>query len=246
MSRESNEVVAGFVRDKIRQIVDDPEVAEKLLPQHAVGCKRPCVDTRYFETFNRPDVHLVDIRATPIERATPRGLLVGGSEIPLDCLVLATGFDAMTGALLAIDIRGRGGRPLAEKWRDGPRTCLGLAVQGFPNLFTITGPGSPSVLTNMIAAIEQHVDWIADCMDAMRDRGHCTIEATVEAEDDWVARVNAAADATLYPTCNSWYVGANVPGKPRMFMVYPGLPAYEETCNEIARHGYEGFELSRD
>ena len=206
----------------------------------------PVPVSRYFETFNRPDVHLVDIRRTPIERATPRGLVVGDREVPLDCIVLATGFDAMTGALLAIEIRGRGGLSLAEKWRNGPRTYLGLTVQGFPNLFTITGPGSPSVLTNMIAAIEQHVDWIAACMDTMREQGHRTIEATPEAEDAWVARVNAVADATLYPTCNSWYVGANVPGKPRMFMVYPGLPAYEETCNEIARRGYEGFELSRD
>ena len=244
MSQEANDAAAGFVREKIRGIVDDPEVAELLSPGNVIGCKRICLDSGYFETFNRPNVTLVDVSSAPIERITKSGLRTGGRDYALDAIVFATGFDAMTGALARIDIRGRGGRTLRSKWEDGPRAYLGLGVAGFPNLFVITGPGSPSVLSNMLPSIEQHVDWIADCMAWMRDRGHAAIEATPEAENEWVAHVGEVAGATLYPTCNSWYLGANVPGKPRVFMPYLGFPPYVEKCDAVAANNYEGFELS--
>ena len=244
MSQEANDAAAGFVREQIRGIVDDPEVAELLSPGNVIGCKRICLDSGYFETFNRPNVTLVDVSAAPIERITKSGLRTGGRDYALDAIVFATGFDAMTGALARIDIRGRGGRTLRSKWEDGPRAYLGLGVAGFPNLFVITGPGSPSVLSNMLPSIEQHVDWIADCMAWMRDRGHAAIEATPEAENEWVAHVGEVAGATLYPTCNSWYLGANVPGKPRVFMPYLGFPPYVEKCDAVAANNYEGFELS--
>jgi cyclohexanone monooxygenase len=240
----ANAIAADFVRAKIRAIVRDPAVAELLSPSQVLGCKRLCLDTSYFETYNRPNVRLVDVNREPIESITPRGLRAGGREYELDCLIFATGFDAMTGALLAIDVRGRGGRPLREAWSEGPVTYLGLGVPGFPNLFSITGPGSPSVLANMIPAIEQHVDWIADCLAYLRARGLGRIEAGAAAARDWVAHVNAVADTTLYPTCNSWYLGANIPGKKRVFMPLPGFPAYVDKCNEVAAKGYEGFELS--
>ena len=171
-------------------------------------------------------------------------LRVAGRDYDLDVIVFATGFDAMTGALLRIDIRGRDGVSLRDKWAEGPKTFLGLCVSGFPNFFTITGPGSPSVLANMIPAIEQHVDWIADCMVYMRERGCTRVEATTEAETKWVAHVNEIADKTIYPTCNSWYLGVNIPGKPKVFMPYLGFPPYVEKCNEVAASGYEGFQLS--
>ncbi|MDX1382854.1 MAG: NAD(P)/FAD-dependent oxidoreductase [Thermoanaerobaculia bacterium] len=243
LDRESNEVAAEWVRNRIRETVKDPEVAELLCPDQVIGCKRICLDTDYFETYNRPNVHLVDVSRQPIERITQAGLVAGGREYPLDVLVLATGFDAMTGTLLAIDIRGRGGKPLSEKWRAGPRTFLGLGIEGFPNLFTISGPGSPSVLTNMIVSIEQHVEWIRDCIAYLREHGLRTIEATREAEDAWVEHVNALAAPTLYPTCNSWYLGANIPGKPRVFMPHIGFPHYVERCDEVAERDYEGFSL---
>ena len=244
MSQEANDAAADFVREKIRGIVDDPEVAGLLSPANVIGCKRICLDSGYFETFNRPNVTLVDVSSAPIERITASGLRTGGREYELDAIVFATGFDAMTGALARIDIRGRGGRTLRAKWEDGPRAYLGLGVAGFPNLFTITGPGSPSVLSNMLPSIEQHVNWIADCVAWMRDRGHAAIEATPEAENEWVAHVGEVAGATLYPTCNSWYLGANVPGKPRVFMPYLGFPPYVEKCDAVAANDYEGFELS--
>ena len=244
MSQEANDAAAGFVREKIRGIVRDPEVADLLSPDNVIGCKRICLDSGYFETFNRPNVTLVDVSSAPIEKITKTGLRTGGREYALDAIVFATGFDAMTGALARIDIRGRGGRTLRSKWEDGPRAYLGLGVAGFPNLFVITGPGSPSVLSNMLPSIEQHVDWIADCMAWMRDRGHAAIEATAEAENEWVAHVGEVAGATLYPTCNSWYLGANVPGKPRVFMPYLGFPPYVEKCDAVAANDYEGFELS--
>jgi cation diffusion facilitator CzcD-associated flavoprotein CzcO len=243
-SKEANDTAAEFLRRKIREIVSDPELAELLSPDQVVGCKRLCVDTAYFETFNRPNVTLVDLRSAPIEAITRAGLRSGGVEYALDCIVFATGFDAMTGALLRVDIRGRSGQTLRDKWSAGPRTYLGLATAGFPNLFLITGPGSPSVLSNMIPSIEQHVNWIADCVEHMRERGSSRIEATVGAEDAWVAHVNEVAGETLYPSCNSWYLGANVPGKPRVFMPYLGFPPYVEKCNEVASRGYEGFALS--
>jgi len=240
---KANETAADFVREKIRAIVRDPAVAKLLMPAQVIGCKRLCVDSGYYETFNRPNVHLVDISASPIEAVTPAGLRAGGREYALDCIVFATGFDAMTGSLLRIDVRGRGGRRLQDKWRAGPRSYLGLGIEGFPNLFTISGPGSPSVLTNMIVSIEQHVNWIADCIAYMRRRKHTRIEADAGAEERWVAHVNAVADRTLYPMCNSWYLGANVPGKQRVFMPLVGYPPYVEKCDEVAARGYEGFAL---
>ena len=245
-SQPANDTAAAFFHRKIRAAVRDPGVAEALLPRdYPVGTKRMCVDTDYYATFNRDNVTLVDLRREPIEAITPRGLRTSAREYPLDSLVFAIGFDAMTGALLAIDIRGRGGRPLRDKWAGGPRAYLGLAVAGFPNLFAITGPGSPSVLSNMIVSIEQHVDWITDCLACMRARGLRTIDATEAAEDAWVAHVNEVGHATLYPAANSWYMGANIPGKPRVFMPYVGgVGAYRKRCDAVAAQGYEGFEMS--
>jgi cyclohexanone monooxygenase len=243
-SAESNETAAEFVRSKIRSIVEDPEVAELLCPHDALGCKRLCVDTGYFETYNRPNVALVDVSGTPIDRLTPEGLTVGGKPYEFDAIVFATGFDAMTGSILKIDIRGRDGARLRDAWADGPRTYLGLTIAGFPNLFTITGPQSPSVLTNMIPTIEQHVDWIADCLAWLRGRNVLSIEADPGAQESWVEHSNETAERTLRLTCNSWYVGANVPGKPRVFMPYiGGMPAYRRKCAEVAANGYAGFKL---
>jgi cyclohexanone monooxygenase len=243
---EANETAAEFCRERIRKVVRDPAVAEVLVPRdYPVGTKRMCVDTRYYETFNRPNVTLVDIRRSPIETVTPDGLRTRDGAYAFDSLVLATGFDAMTGALLAVDIRGRAGRTLREAWAEGPRTYLGLAIAGFPNLFTITGPGSPSVLSNMIVSIEQHVDWIADCLAHLSAHGHATIEATATAQEGWVSHVNEVGHATLYPRANSWYMGANVPGKPRVFMPYiGGVGAYRQICDDVAAKGYEGFALT--
>jgi cyclohexanone monooxygenase len=245
-NRAANDTAAEFFRAKINAIVRDPAVAAALTPHgYPLGTKRLCVDTDYYATFNRDNVTLVDVRAAPIEAITPRGVRTRDAEYPVDSLVFATGFDAMTGALLGIDIRGRGGRPLRETWADGPRTYLGIAVAGFPNLFTITGPGSPSVLSNMIVSIEQHVDWIADCLTYLRDKDRRTIEATAEAQEAWVAHVDQVGRATLYPLANSWYMGANVPGKPRIFMPYVGgVGTYRQRCDEVAAKGYEGFTLA--
>jgi len=243
LDARSNEIAAEFVREKIRQAVGDPEVARLLTPTTVIGCKRLCVDTGYYETFNRDNVELVDVRACPIEAITPRGLRAGGRDVELDCIVFATGFDAMTGALSKIDIRGRGGLALRDAWAAGPRTYLGLCVAGFPNMFTVSGPGSPSVLTNMVVSIEQHVDWIADCLNHVSGSGPGQIEATAHAQDEWVAHVNEVADATLFPRCNSWYLGANVPGKPRQFMPLIGFPPYAEKCAQVAADGYAGFNI---
>jgi cyclohexanone monooxygenase len=211
---------------------------------YPLGTKRMCVDTDYYVTFNRDNVTLVDLRKTPIETITPHGLRTSEKKYEVDAVVFAIGYDAMTGALSRIDIRGRGGIALRNKWRDGTRTYLGLAVAGFPNLFTITGPGSPSVLSNMIVSIEQHVDWIADCTANLMERGGRTIEATPEAEEGWVTHVNDVGHMTLYPRANSWYMGANIPGKPRVFMPYiGGVGVYRQTCDEIAADGYRGFEI---
>jgi len=241
---DANRTAAAFVREKIHAIVRDPEVAALLSPKQVIGGKRLCIDSGYYETFNRENVHLVDVSEAPIEAITPQGVRTGGQDVTLDALVFATGFDAMTGALMRIDIRGRGGRTLREAWNDGPRNYLGLSVADFPNLFTITGPGSPSVLTNMLVSIEQHVNWIADCLGYLRAHNHATIEARREAQDAWVAHVNEVAERTVYPLCNSWYVGANVPGKPRVFMPLLGFPPYAEKCREVAAKGYEGFVLA--
>ena len=242
-SAEANATAADFVRDKIRSIVRDGATAEALCPtSHPVGTKRICVDTGYYETYNRDNVTLVDGRDAPIVRLTPRGIETASAAYELDVIVFATGFDAMTGALLDIDIRGRGGRSLQDKWSAGPRTYLGLATAGFPNLFIVTGPGSPSVLSNMVLSIEQHVDWIADCIGYLRAQALDTIEATPEAEDGWVAHVAEVAEATLFPQAGSWYVGANIPGKPRVFMPYlGGVGAYRTHCETVAANSYEGF-----
>ncbi|WNG46974.1 NAD(P)/FAD-dependent oxidoreductase [Archangium minus] len=245
--RESNETAAEFVRSQIRATVRDPAVAETLLPRdYPLGTRRLCVDTGYYETFNRDNVTLVDVKKSPIEELTPKGLRTRSAEYELDSIVFATGFDAMTGALLNIDIRGRGNTTLRQKWADGPRTYLGLAIAGFPNLFTITGPGSPSVFSNTIVSIEQHVDWIADCITYLREHRLERIEATVEAEDSWVAHARELVERTLFPLADSWYIGANIPGKPRVFMPYiGGVGAYRKKCDAVAAQGYEGFSLTR-
>jgi cation diffusion facilitator CzcD-associated flavoprotein CzcO len=238
---EANRLAGEFIRRKIRAIVKNPEVADKLMPDTLVGCKRLCADSGYFETFNRPNVTLVDISGAPIDAITETGVRVGGMDYPVDAVVFATGFDAMTGSLFRMDIRGRGGLPLKEKWADGPRTYLGLQTAGFPNLFTITGPGSPSVLSNMIPSIEQHVDFIASAIEYLEGRQLHTIEPAPGAEEAWVEHVNEVGDASILPTCNSWYVGANVPGKPRVVMPYLGFGEYCRRCEEIAANDYEGF-----
>ena len=243
---EANQVAANFVADKIRATVSDPAVAERLVPKtYPIATKRMCVDTGYYATFNRPNVELVDLRATPIERVTASGIRTSAGDYPLDAIIFATGFDAMTGALERIAIRGRDGRSLADAWAHGPRTYLGLTIAGFPNLFTVTGPGSPSVLTNMIMSIEQHVEWITDCIAWLGDHGRSTIEASPEAEAEWVAHVAEVAAPTLFPQANSWYMGANVPGKPRVFLPYVGgFPAYVEACNDVVANNYRGFALA--
>jgi cyclohexanone monooxygenase len=246
LDQAANDTAANFVREKIAETVKDPETAKLLQPDsHPIGSKRICIDTDYFATFNRPNVTLVDIRSNPIEEITENAVRTTAGEYELDALVLATGFDAMTGSVAKIDIRGRDGLTLNRKWAEGPRTYLGLMSAGFPNLFIITGPGSPSVLSNMIVSIEQHVDWISDCLDYMRCRELDTMEASREAEDKWVAHVNEVAHTTLYPQANSWYMGANIPGKPRIFMPYiGGVGAYRQICNEVAAKGYEGFAMT--
>ena len=247
-SKPANDTAAEFLKRKIRGIVQDPATAELLADiDHPYAAKRPPIDSNYFETFNRPNVSLVDVRSAPIARITPDGIETqDGKSYPLDIIVFATGFDAMTGPLLRIDIQGREGVSLREAWSAGPRSYLGLQVAGFPNMFTITGPGSPSVLCNMPVAIEQHVEWITDCIAHLRAEGVARIEAKPEAADDWVAQVNAAADATLLPQASSsWYLGANVPGKPRVFMPYAGgMAHYSGICADVAAKGYAGFTLT--
>jgi cyclohexanone monooxygenase len=247
LNKEANDTAAEFVRARIRDMIHDKAVAEKLMPtNHPIGTKRICVDTGYFDTYNRDNVTLVDLLEDPIEAITPSGVRTRGGMFALDSLVFATGFDAMTGSLVKVDITGRNGLTLREKWEAGPRSYLGLMSAGFPNLFTITGPGSPSVLSNMIVSIEQHVDWIADCLGYLGAGGHACIEARAEAEDAWVDHVNEVAHATLYPQANSWYMGANIPGKPRVFMPYiGGVGAYRQKCDAVAAAGYEGFALTR-
>ena len=247
-SREANERVCEFVREKIRETVHDPETAELLCPTgYPIGTKRLCVDIDYFETYNRDNVSLVSVRGNPIAQITPTGIrLEDGREFEVDLIIFAIGFDAMTGALFDIDIRGRDDLALRDKWAAGPRTYLGLSSNEFPNLFMITGPGSPSVLSNMVVSIEQHVDWITDLLDYMRERGLGVAEATLEAEDAWVQHVHDVGHATLFPECpNSWYVGANVPGKLRIFTPYiGGVGFYRQKCDQVAADGYEGFDLT--
>ncbi|MCY3957923.1 MAG: NAD(P)/FAD-dependent oxidoreductase [Chloroflexi bacterium] len=242
-NRAANDTAADFIRNKIRQIVKDPETCQKLLPHdHPFGAKRGLLDTGYYATYNRDNVHLVDLRQTPIRQITPTGIRTTEQDIRLDVIVFATGFDAMTGTFFKIDIRGRKGLALRRKWSEGPKTYLGLQVAGFPNMFMITGPGSPSVLSNMPVSIEQHIDFIADFITWMRERDVETAEANPQAEERWVAHVTEVANTTLYVHANSWYLGANIPGKPRVFMPYPGgVGPYRKRCNEVADNGYPGF-----
>jgi cation diffusion facilitator CzcD-associated flavoprotein CzcO/acetyl esterase/lipase len=241
----ANHVVAEFIRGKIRSIVADPETAEALCPtDHYFATKRPCLDTNYFATFNRPHVRLVDLRKHPISTITEKGIDTVDESFELDAIVFATGFDAMTGALVAVDVTGRDGLTLKEKWAHGPANYLGVTTAGFPNFFTITGPGSPSVLSNMMVSIEQHVDWVADCMAHLRERSFTAIEPTETAEAGWVAHVNDVANLSLFPTASSWYMGANVPGKPRVCLPYVGgLHVYRAACDEVVKAGYLGFRL---
>lgn len=245
-NQEANDTAAEFIRGKIRSIVDDPELAELLSPtDHPFGTKRPCVDSDYYATYNRDNVRLVNLRKTPLTSITASGLDTTDESFEFDAIVFATGFDAMTGAIVNVDIRGVDGLELRQKWSEGPRTYLGLMIAGFPNFFTVTGPGSPSVLSNMMVAIEQHVDWIRDCLVNLRDRDRARIEPTVEAESEWVQHVNEVGDSTLYPKAKSWYMGANVPGKPRVFLPYVGgVGAYRTICAEVAGDDYRGFVLS--
>lgn len=245
INAEANEAFSEFIREKIRSIVDDPETAELLCPRgYPFSTKRPCLDTNYFETYNLPHVRLVDLRSQPISTITENGIEFGDESREFDAIVYATGFDAMTGALVAVDIEGRDGVTLKEKWSAGPSTYLGLTTTGFPNLFMITGPGSPSVLSNMVISIEQHVDWITDCLTDLRERGVTRIEPTETAEAGWNQHVNDCADITLFPQTASWYMGANVPGKPRVFLPYiGGVGTYRKTCDEVRAQGYVGFRL---
>ena len=243
---EANRLVTEYWQGKVRQIVDDPEVAELLIPRGDIfGGKRLCAGTGYYETYNRDDVTLVDVSQGGIERITPAGLIAGGTEYELDVIVFATGFDAMTGSVVRLDITGPDGTTVAEKWRDGPHNYLGLMINGFPNLFNLQGPGSPSVFATMVTGIEHQVDWITDCLAWLADRGLTTIEPTAEAERRWVAEVAAVAEPSLRSTCDSWYLGSNIPGKPRVFMPYiGGFPRYVETCRAVADDGYRGFDVA--
>jgi cyclohexanone monooxygenase len=245
VNQEANDTAKLFVHRKIREIVQDPHTAADLCPDYPIGTKRPCLDTSYYDTYNRPNVHLINLQREPLLEVTERGVRTAAAEYTFAAIVYATGFDALTGSLTNVDIRGKGGTSLKETWSAGPRTYLGVCSAGFPNLFMITGPGSPSVLSNMMVSIEQHVDWIGGVIEHVRARELTTIEATEQAQDDWVDHVNLIASYTLYPKANSWYLGANVPGKPRVFMPYAGgVGEYRKKCDEVAAKGYEGFRFS--
>jgi cation diffusion facilitator CzcD-associated flavoprotein CzcO/acetyl esterase/lipase len=242
----ANHEFAEFFRNKIRAIVDDPQTASDLCPtDYPVATKRPCLDTNYYATYNLPHVRLVNVRKHPIRQITETGIDTAHEAFTFDAIVFATGFDAVTGAITAVDITGRDDAALMDKWADGPQTYLGLTTAGFPNLFLITGPGSPSVLSNMAVSIEQHVDWVLDCLGHLRAHGFAAIEPTATAEAGWTQHVNDCADITLFPAANSWYMGANVPGKPRVFLPYPaGVDFYRATCDEVVARDYLGFKLS--
>jgi len=244
-NEDSNLRAQDFVRDKIRQAVPDVETAEKLSPQHLIGCKRLCLGTNYYDTYNRDNVTLISLGEKGVERLTAKGVVADDTEFEIDDLILATGFDAMTGTLSKIPIHGRNNVTLNEAWEAGPRTYLGLMTHGFPNLFMITGPGSPSVLSNMLPTIEQHVEWIAECIGYLEEKNIKEIEPDLQAQDNWVEHGNEIASKTLRYSCSSWYLGANVPGKPRVFMPYiGGMPAYREKCAAVTAAGYEGFKLA--
>jgi cation diffusion facilitator CzcD-associated flavoprotein CzcO len=247
LDRRANDTASEFIRSKIREIVKDPDVADKLVPvDHPFASKRALIDTNYFDTYNRDNVTLVDIRHAPIQEITPTGIRTEEGEYELDIIVFATGFDAMTGTFNRIDIQGRCGEKLKDKWAGGPQTYLGVASAGFPNFFMITGPGSPSVLSNMPVSIEQHVEWISGAIAYMRQQGIDVMEAEASAEKEWVAHVNEVAEQTMFMLADSWYLGANIPGKPRVFMPYPGgVGNYRQKCNEISEAGYPGFKLEK-
>jgi cyclohexanone monooxygenase len=244
----ANEEARKFYEEKVRAVIDDPETADLLIPtDHPIGTKRICTDTNYFQTFNRPNVTLVSVRKTPIESIDATGINTSDAHYDLDAIVLATGFDAMTGALSKIHIVGRGRQLLRDDWKHGPRTYLGLAVDGFPNLFIVSGPGAPAVLANMVLHAEAHVNWIADCIGVLDERGYAAIEAEVDAVNLWIAECAARAEATLFPKADSWYLGANVPGKARVFMLFvSGFAVYNDICAEVVAAGYSGFNLIRD
>lgn len=246
LDTQANATAATFVHGKIRETVRNPDVARVLTPtDHPLGSKRICIDSGFWAIFNEPHVQLVDLRQTPILEATPAGLRTETGEHALDCLVFATGFDAVTGTLNRIDIRGTDGLALREVWAEGPRSYLGLMTVGFPNLFTITGPGSPSILTNVVVSIEQHVEWIAGALVHLRAHDFNLIEAEAQAQDDWMLHVSEVAERTLFVLANSWYMGANIPGKPRVFLPYAGgFAAYRRRCEEIVADGYSGFRLA--
>ncbi|WP_435158235.1 flavin-containing monooxygenase [Haladaptatus sp. DFWS20] len=247
INEDTNEAVCDFIRSKIREQVDDPEVAETLCPKdHPYAAKRPPLAYNgYYEKYNRDDVELIDVNESPIEKITPSGIQTADSHHDLDFIVYATGFDAVTGKLESLNIRGRNGLKIEEKWNAGPRTYLGIATSDFPNMFMITGPQSPSVLTNMTVSIEQHVEWISDCVEYMLENGYQIIEAAEDAEDEWVAHNDEVASQMLYDKADSWYRGENIPGKESTFLIYPGgLNAYREKCTEVAEQDYEGFKLA--
>jgi cation diffusion facilitator CzcD-associated flavoprotein CzcO len=241
----ANEEARKFYEEKVRAVIDDPDVADMLIPtDHPIGTKRICTDTNYFQTFNRPNVKLVSVRKTPIESIDTTGINTTDAHYDLDMIVFATGFDALTGALGKIDIVGREGELMRDDWTDGPRTYLGLGVDGFPNLFLVSGPGAPAVLANMVLHAEAHVNWIADCIGYLDQHGYSGIEATPDAVDNWIAECGRRAEATLFTKANSWYLGANVPGKPRVFMLFlGGFATYNDICTEVVDAGYKGFNL---
>ncbi|MDB2487472.1 NAD(P)/FAD-dependent oxidoreductase [Alphaproteobacteria bacterium] len=245
LDEAANHEVSEFIRERIRNTVQDKQTADDLTPKaFPYATKRPCIDTDYYETYNRDNVSLVNLRRTPIEAINETGIETAEGAREFDAIIYATGFDAMTGPLLRVDIRGRGGKRLVDAWIDGPRSYLGIAIHGFPNMFTITGPSSPSVLSNMLVSIEQHVDWVADCIAWMNENGKSAIEPSDEAERDWAEHTAQLAGMTLFPKADSWYMGANVPGKPRMFLAYVGgVGAYRLICDQIAATGYHGFDV---
>ncbi len=241
---EANKTAAEFIENKIKEIVRDKKTADKLIPKNSFGCKRLCVASGYYETFNLPNVNLVDLNENPLTRVTSNSINAGDREYKTDLIVLATGFDAMTGALNKINISGIDGS-LKEKWENGPKSYLGLMSHNFPNLFTITGPASPSVLTNMMTSIEQHVEWISTCLEYMKNNRFTCIEPQLNAENTWMEHSNSLATNSLRITCNSWYLGANIPGKKRVFMPYiGGVPAYRKKCEEEVIGGYSGFNFT--
>ena len=244
---DANYTAAEYVRQQIMRVVKDKETAEILCPRsYPIGTKRICIDTGYFETYNRENVKLVDISKKPIQRLVTDGIIVDDQLYAFDSIIFATGFDAMTGSIFNVDIKGRGGLALKEKWNAGPKTYLGLMSASFPNLFMITGPGSPSVKSNMIMSIEQHVDLVIETLLSMRRKGLSVVEPELEAENKWVDHVQEVANKTLFPQANSWYMGANIPGKPRLFMPYiGGVGAYREICEEIVANNYRGFKFEK-